>query len=438
MSNNKSLLPICLIAAALSLIAVLSWTYAAPVAASTPTTQTATAQVTALADKSPQRPSTGIPKKESPDVNGFPVCGMSPTHPLMVPPKTQSLAVDLKSPTADPHSEALDYIKRGSDFLKKGELGSAISELEKALEIDKDSIDASVNVRRNLALALLSEQLPLSALDQLNIVVEASKPSSYDHQLIGQAYLAEGQNLDAAAAYKEALQIDQLNEYARGGLATAYAYQGDFPGSLKIIQDGLQRSKSNVVWTQYFKRLMDDITKLAREAEVRALAIEREHEQSLGLWDSVIDKSPDIAVAVNKLMPNAAAIDRKNALDKFLLDSFSLCFDGWGPAPTDLQYYAGKRSDGQLLTGMINVPLGAMKESYHGYKRALTLAARLRELQNAGTEVAAPEVRLVKQDLSEMPKDAKTYRQELVNMAGESAVAKLDCQLQAELAHALP
>src|ERR1700722_18627225 len=83
----------------------------------------------------------------------------------------------------DPH-KAPNQIKRASDLLSKGEIDSAISELQKLLETDKDNIDA----RRYLALALLSKKLPLQALDQLNLVIIAGKPLSYDYQLIGQVY----------------------------------------------------------------------------------------------------------------------------------------------------------------------------------------------------------------------------------------------------------
>jgi tetratricopeptide (TPR) repeat protein len=158
------------------------------------------------------------------------------------------------------------FVTRGVQLMSKASYEPAIKEFSEALKLDPESVP----IRRYLAAALVANNLPSQAVDQIQIIFKQVPATAYDKNLIGQAYLLQNKNLEAIGAYMDALKIDPAFDTARGGLARAYAHQGNFPESFKTINQGMELIKVNKIltavqkkgWLDFYRRLMQEIADL--------------------------------------------------------------------------------------------------------------------------------------------------------------------------------
>ena len=88
------------------------------------------------------------------------------------------------------------FVTRGVALMGKASYEPAIKEFSEALRLDTESVP----IRRYLAAALVANNLPSQAVDQIQIIFKQIAPTAYDKNLIGQAYLLQNKNLEAIGA----------------------------------------------------------------------------------------------------------------------------------------------------------------------------------------------------------------------------------------------
>ncbi|HMY04173.1 MAG TPA: hypothetical protein PKA48_12485, partial [Candidatus Obscuribacter sp.] len=196
-----------------------------------------------------------------------------------------------------------------------------------------------------------------------------------------------------------------------------------------------------------------------------------EKKQIADLWESTLEKSPDIQFVVQKLVPTS---DKGHATHIMMKTISSLMFGAIGSmgmvAPNQGTYMAqnfaasmlsqlnGAMDKKQLermslnqaelimLYNMVRGTADKLVDNYRCYKKNVLHMSRattdLEELRNmAGMAAKSPAqelemqytLRKAQRDIDGLVDDVHRYRQNLIDMAGNDAVSKLDNQVKEEI-----
>lgn len=197
-----------------------------------------------------------------------------------------------------------------------------------------------------------------------------------------------------------------------------------------------------------------------------------EKKQIADLWEATLEKSPDIQFVINKLMPSS---DKGHAAHVMMKSLNTILMGGVGaigfmsPTPTQGTYMmqnmgyslinqlngtmdakAQKRAslnESEIISlyKMVRDTADKLVEQYRCYKKNKTLMSRatndleeLKAMASAAQKTPPQQlemeytIRKAQRDVDGVVDDVHRFRQNLMDLAGVEAVAKLDTQLQEE------
>ena len=196
--------------------------------------------------------------------------------------------------------------------------------------------------------------------------------------------------------------------------------------------------------------------------------------QLADLWESTLSKSPDIQFVVQKLMPTSNPGRASTVMMRMLSTAMFGAMSAANYVMPSTGTYMGTNVGSQLIANvlqlqeskqaqkarisqteaimlynMVRNTADKLVEAFRGYKKSnVTLAKALTDLSDlqdlvrdasAGQDSAKQvemnyTIRKAQRDVDAVSEDVKKERQKLIDLAGSEAVAKLDRQLEEEMA----
>ncbi len=145
------------------------------------------------------------------------------------------------------NEKILPLINEGYTALARGESDKAIKVLNRALQIDPESITA----RRYLAYAMVRSRAYTSALKQMQELNKLTEPSPFDWYIFGDAYFGAGAANHALSCYQQSLAQSPGYDAARGGAVKCLAEMGQFSKAMEQVDLGNAQTKDKVVKKYY-------------------------------------------------------------------------------------------------------------------------------------------------------------------------------------------
>jgi len=198
---------------------------------------------------------------------------------------------------------------------------------------------------------------------------------------------------------------------------------------------------------------------------------EAEKAELTDLWDSTLTRSPDIQFVTQKLMPSTNSGQTTRVMMKFLSAAMFGAMGAVNMASPSMGMYAATSSGGNMVASVLGMAdqnaakkaklsqteaimlynivrstADHLVENYRNYKKVVvnlrTANNDLSDLQNMVKDAKAKDnaqsiemeytLRKAQRDIDSICEDVKKYRQGLVDLAGNEAVAKLDKQVEEE------
>ncbi len=145
------------------------------------------------------------------------------------------------------NEKILPMINEGYAALARGESDKAIRVLNKALQVDPESVTA----RRYLAYAMVRSRAYTSALKQMQELNKLTAPSPFDWYVFGDAYFGAGATNHALSCYQQSLVLSPGYDAARGGAVKCLAEMGQFSRAMEQVDLGNAQAKDKVVKKYY-------------------------------------------------------------------------------------------------------------------------------------------------------------------------------------------
>jgi len=133
------------------------------------------------------------------------------------------------------------YNNLGKVLLQKGQVDEAITQFQKALEINP----INVEVHNNLGSALLQKGQVDEAIAQYQKALEINPNDSEAHNNLGSAFFQKGQVDEAMVQYQKALGINPTLAEAHNNLAIALYQKGRVDEAIAQFQEALRLKPSN-------------------------------------------------------------------------------------------------------------------------------------------------------------------------------------------------
>lgn len=249
--------------------------------------------------------------------------------------------------------------------------------------------------------------------------------------------------------------------------------KGDADGKGKLGQKVLSKNASQMEKAQSTNLVPLALTESEKEVQEKGEYLENsEKKQIADLWEATLEKSPDIQFVIQKMMPTSDKAHATHVMMKMMnmvLMGGASAISFMSPTPTQgtmvtqqfaynligqlngtmdkktLQKAALGQAEIIALYNMVRQTADRMVDQYRCYKKNKTLMVRatndLEELKAmAGAAQKTPPqqlemdytIRKAQRDVDSVVDDVHRFRQNLMDIAGAEAVAKLDTQLQEE------
>lgn len=101
---------------------------------------------------------------------------------------------------------------------------------------------SDLNLRRELAKAMILRGQTVKAVEQMRAVMNAGSATADDYTTLGDALRYSADYRNAIQAYTNALRMTPMNTQALGGLALAYAQSGNCAQGMSIVRTGLSQT----------------------------------------------------------------------------------------------------------------------------------------------------------------------------------------------------
>lgn len=241
----------------------------------------------------------------------------------------------------------------------------------------------------------------------------------------------------------------------------------------KLGQKVLSKNASQMEKAESTNLVPLALTESAKEVQEKGEYLENsEKKQIADLWEATLEKSPDIQFVIQKMMPTSDKSHATHVLVKMMSTALMGGVSAIGlmsPTPTQGTYMAQtmgynlisqlngtmdkktlqKAALGQAeiisLYNMVRQTADRLVDQYRCYKKNKTLLVRatndleeLKAMASAAQKTPPQQlemdytIRKAQRDVDSVVDDVYRYRQNLMDIAGVEAVAKLDTQLQEE------
>src|SRR5271165_3948742 len=130
----------------------------------------------------------------------------------------------------------LGYNNLGNALLQKGQLGEAIAQLQRALQIYPDYADGHYN----LGVAFVREGKLDDAIAQYQKALEINPNYAEAHNNLGNTLFRKGQLAEAVAQYQIAVKINPKYAEAHGNLGAAFFREGALDDAIAQFQKALE------------------------------------------------------------------------------------------------------------------------------------------------------------------------------------------------------
>lgn len=137
-------------------------------------------------------------------------------------------------------NNAWGHFMLGLSTWKGGDLMAAEGAFEKALSIDPKHVKSLVNLSR----VLLDENRIEDALDKLVLASELDPMSKDVPRLLGRAYHAQDNTVEAIKAYRHAIEIDGKDSWAMNNLGLLFLEQGRADDALPLLARAVELGKN--------------------------------------------------------------------------------------------------------------------------------------------------------------------------------------------------
>ncbi len=162
------------------------------------------------------------------------------------------------------------HLALGSIYTATGKNAQAVSEIQRALQLEPNSDDGYVRLGR----AYLVSGQGDAALAALKKAVELNPYYWYNHDQLGKAYYAMGRNDDALTEFKRVVELDPTNAAAHNALGILYALRTPWEKCIPEFQRSIQLKPSANAYTNwataYFRagRYAESVPLFERAAEL--------------------------------------------------------------------------------------------------------------------------------------------------------------------------
>jgi len=148
-------------------------------------------------------------------------------------------AAQVLSSVPDTSRSAKLYSVLGYTYEQQKEYKRAIGAYRKAVELDRDNLDAI----RGLAQNLLNDGQTDAALEQYKIIADANPEDATTYLRMAEIYRKEGKFDDALDSLKRAQSMVQDSMEVQFGFAEVYQAQGRYQDAVQTLQDLLKKTE---------------------------------------------------------------------------------------------------------------------------------------------------------------------------------------------------
>jgi tetratricopeptide (TPR) repeat protein len=149
-----------------------------------------------------------------------------------------SRAAQILSSVPDASRSAKLYSVLGYTYEQQKEYKRAIEAYRKAVDLDRDNLDAI----RGLAQNLLNDGQTDAALEQYKIIADANPEDAQTYLRMAEIYRKEGKFDDALDSLKRAQSMVQDSMEVQFGFAEVYQAQGRYSDAVQVLQDLLKKT----------------------------------------------------------------------------------------------------------------------------------------------------------------------------------------------------
>ena len=187
-------------------------------------------------------------------------------------------AVDILQSLPDEQRSGKLYAVLGYTFEQQKEYKQAITAYKRALDIDKDNLDA----QRGLANSLLEDNQIDAALDEYKQVADADPQDAQAYLKMSDIYRREGKYSDAMATLKKAESLVQDSLEIPYNEALIDEAQGKFDEAIQLLQDLVTKNEKPVATYSSSERnnrsvFLERLGSIYRETGKNQLAIDTFH-----------------------------------------------------------------------------------------------------------------------------------------------------------------
>jgi tetratricopeptide (TPR) repeat protein len=148
-------------------------------------------------------------------------------------------AAQVLSSVPDASRSAKLYSVLGYTYEQQKEYKKAIEAYRKAVDLDRDNLDAI----RGLAQNLLNDGQTDAALEQYKIIADANPEDAQTYLRMAEIYRKGGKFDDALDSLKRAQSMVQDSMEVQFGFAEVYQAQGRYPDAVQALQDLLKKTE---------------------------------------------------------------------------------------------------------------------------------------------------------------------------------------------------
>jgi len=148
-------------------------------------------------------------------------------------------ALQVLSSVPDAGRSAKLYSALGSTYEQRKEYKNAIDAFKKAIQLDRDNLDAI----RGLAENLMNDGQTEAALEQYKVIADANPEDAQTYLRIGEIYRRQGKYDQALESLKKADTMVPDSLEVPYNMAAVYQAQGRYEEALKLLQDLVKKTE---------------------------------------------------------------------------------------------------------------------------------------------------------------------------------------------------
>jgi tetratricopeptide (TPR) repeat protein len=148
-------------------------------------------------------------------------------------------ALQVLSSVPDASRSAKLYSALGSTYEQRKEYKKAIDAFKKAIQLDRDNLDAI----RGLAENLMNDGQTDAALEQYKVIADANPEDAQTYLRIGEIYRRQGKYDEALESLKKADTMVPDSLEVPYNMAAVYQAQGRYEEALKLLQDLVKKTE---------------------------------------------------------------------------------------------------------------------------------------------------------------------------------------------------